>query len=85
LWLSWKICTPGYISSIRIATDMAPPMDTRHDREDQVHRADVLVVRRIDVAPPASRVVVRMIVVSVIARTLIGMSGRCSSGHFQIL
>ena len=32
--------------------------DPREKREDQVHRADVLVVGRIDVAPPAGRVVV---------------------------
>ena len=31
----------------------------RDDREDQVHRADVLVVGRIDVAPPAGGMAVR--------------------------
>src|SRR5690606_11909568 len=31
--------------------------DSRDDRENQIHRADVLVVRRIDVSLPASGVV----------------------------
>src|ERR1700758_1174040 len=26
MWVSWKICTPGYISSARIAIDIAAPM-----------------------------------------------------------
>ncbi len=54
---SLNICRPGYISSARIIIEKKPPTRPAHDREDQVHRADVLVVRRIDVAPPAGRVV----------------------------
>ena len=53
----WKIWMPGSCSSMRIATDSRPPMTPATDREDQVHRADVLVVGRIDVAPPAGRMV----------------------------
>ena len=42
--------------------------DARDDREHQVHRADVLVVGRIDEAPPSGRMVVRVIVMGVIGR-----------------
>ena len=56
---SLKICRPGYISSARIIIDRKPPMQARDDREDQIHRADIFVVGRIDVAPPARRMVGR--------------------------
>ena len=54
---SLKTCRPGYISSARIIIEKKPPMQPAHDREDQVHRADVLVVGGIDIAPPAGGVV----------------------------
>ncbi len=42
----WKIWMPGSCSSMRMATDSAAADDARHDREDQVESADVLVVGR---------------------------------------
>ena len=59
---SWKICMPGLCSSMRIAIDMNAADHAGDDREHQVHRADVLVVGRIDEAAPPGRGVVRVIV-----------------------
>ena len=56
--------------------------DAGDDREHQVHRADVLVVGRIDEAPPAGRMVVRVIVMRVVVSVVSRSCGRC---HFQIL
>lgn len=64
VWLSWKIWTPGYINSMRIRDRHDAADDARDDREDEVHRADVLMARRIYVTPPPRRI--RMIVVGVI-------------------
>ena len=63
---SWKNWTPGYISSMRMAIDIARADDAREDREHQVHRADVLVVGRIDPAPPSGRIGMRVVVMGVI-------------------
>src|SRR5262249_5975171 len=52
--------------------------DAGDDREKQVHRADVLVIRRIDPAPPARRMVVRVLVMGMIVSS-------CACGHFEIL
>ena len=55
--------------------------DARDDCEHEVHRTDVLVIGRIDEAPPSGRMVVRVIVMGVI-----GMSRCCCGGcHFQFL
>src|SRR6187401_2216087 len=53
-----KYCTPVCSSSRRITTDQG-----RDDGEHQVHRADVLVIRAVDVAPPAGRRVVVVVVI----------------------
>ena len=53
--------------------------EPRDEGEHQVHRADVLVIGRIDEPPPAGRKVVRVIVMAVIGMRC---CGRC---HFQIL
>ena len=47
MWPLAKYCRPGSCSSMRITTDRKPPISPRHDGEQQVHRADVLVVGRI--------------------------------------
>ncbi len=44
---------PGVISSARIAIDSKRPEQAGADREDQIERADVFVVGREKVAPPA--------------------------------
>ena len=66
-----KNCMPGCCSSMRMPIDSAPPISAADDGEHQVHRADVLVVGRIDEAAPAGRRV--MVVVRVVSR--------CRSSH----
>ena len=57
MWPLAKYCIPGSCSSMRMPTDRAPPIRPRHDGEQQVHRADVLVVGREQPAPqPVGRV-----------------------------
>ncbi len=48
----------GSCSSIRIAIDISPPITPAHHGEHEVHRADVLVVRRIDETAPPGRMAV---------------------------
>ena len=50
-----KDLKPGCCSSIRMPMDSIPPIDPRHQGEDQVHRADVLVIGRENPSPPAMR------------------------------
>ena len=60
---SWKICRPGCASSSRMPMDRMPPIRPADQREGKVHRADVLVVGRIDEAAPAGRMTVSIVVV----------------------
>ena len=50
---------------MRIADRQRAADEAGDDREHEVHRADVLVVRRIDEAAPAGRMVVGVIVMRV--------------------
>ncbi len=52
-----KICRPGFCSSRRMAIDSSAADHAGDQREGQVHRADVLVVRRIDEPAPSGRMV----------------------------
>ena len=58
-------CMPGMNSSARITSAIAPPMKNMTQAEHQVHRADVLVIRRRQPAHDALR---RAMVVVVVVR-----------------
>ena len=55
-WL--RIWMPGCISSARMMPEIAAADDPRDDREDQIERADVLVVGRHEPAGEEARLVV---------------------------
>ena len=55
-------CRPGLKSSRRITIAIDAADEEHHAGEDQVHRADVLVIGRIDPATPAVRLVVVVVV-----------------------
>ena len=52
-----KICMPGYMSSARIPIESTPADHSAYNGEDEVHRADVFVIGRIDPSPPAMRAI----------------------------
>ena len=59
-------CRPGWNSSVRMQQREHAADHEHREREQQVHRADVLVVRREQPAPPAVRLAV-VVVVGVVA------------------
>ena len=59
-----KNCRPGSCSSRRMAIGEKAADDTRREAEDEVERADVLVVRRIEPPAPEGRKVIVVIRVS---------------------
>jgi hypothetical protein len=59
---------PGWASSSRIMPEMAPPTIPAKDREDQIERADVLVIGGHEPAGEEARLVVIM-------RMVVGMIG----------
>ena len=70
---------PGFCSSRRMAIDSRPPITPAIDREHQVHRADVLVVRRIDETPPSGRMMLVSVVGVVAPRAVIARHRYCPS------
>ena len=62
-WAGLKTCTPG-IHQLRPDPHRHQAADDpRDESEHQVHGPDVLVIGRIDEAPPPGRVVMRMVIV----------------------
>ena len=77
-----KIWMPGFCNSMRMAIDMHAADHAGHDREHQVHRADVLVVRGVDETPPAGRVVGVVVMCAVGSRVV---SHRCRPSIFVLV
>ena len=79
---SLNTCRPGYISSARIIIEKKPPMQPAIIAKIRVHRADVLMVGGIDVAPPACGV---MRMIAAIVMEFFVMSVESEIGHGGVI
>ena len=72
---------PGSASSMRMMPEIAPPIDAREDREDQVERADVLVVGRHEPAGEEARLVVGIVMRVIV---VVGVEAFSGGGHVSV-